>query len=323
MRISFSILLFFAAVLPFLHAAEKTPPQDETDAIAASVNGDPISVRDLLAETARQESVIRATLPKPEQYHAILKLRQEALERAIDRKLLLDAYRQQEFKIPEQYIESSMDEIALSQAIRSRREFYAKLREQNTTPEKMRKLVREQLILQAMTARRIQIKGQVTPKEIREYFEAHRRELGKPETWELAMIAIPADSPAHKAPGGVPAIAEALKKNPAAFAAIAAQYSTGPNAVNGGSLGWIPLLSMRPEFLDACKDAKPGEPVGPFKADNMDYFLKILQIKPAEEADFAQLEPALRKKLEAQRAKEIMAEYFQELRRNAVIRIYQ
>ena len=54
MRISFSILLFFAAVLPFLHAAEKTTPQDETDAIAASVNGDPISVRDLLAESARQ-----------------------------------------------------------------------------------------------------------------------------------------------------------------------------------------------------------------------------------------------------------------------------
>ncbi len=320
MRFSFYIVPFLAAVLLSANAAHAA---DQTDSIAASVNGEPISVRDLQAETARQEAVIHATLPEKERYEAILKLRKETLERAIDRKLLLDAYKQQPFKIPEQYVESAMDDIALSQAIRSRREFYAKLRAQNTTPAELRKMVREQLIIQAMTARRIQLKGQVTPKEVREYFLANRQDLSKPEEWELAMIAIPADSPARKTAGGLKEIADTLKKDPARFAAFAARYSAGPNAAGGGSLGLIPLTSMRPEFLEATQDAKPGQIFGPINVDNTDYFLKVLQIKPAEDADFEKLEPELRKKLETQRRKTIMDDYCRELRQNAVIRIYQ
>lgn len=317
------LTLLSLAGLAHLTAAEAVLPAEQTDSVAASVNGEPISVRDLLKETARQEEIIYTTLPKKEQYNAILKLRKEALDRAIDRKLLLDAYKQQTFKIPEQYIESAMDEIALSQAIRSRREFYAKLRAQNTTPEEVRRMIREQLIIQAMTARRIQIKGQVTPREIREYFLAHRHELDKPAQWHLAMIAIPADSPARKKAGGLAEVARELKKNPAGFASAAAIYSTGPNAADGGSLGWIPLPSLRPEFAEACKDASPGEVIGPVKAGEMDYFLQIREIREAKKADFAEHEPALRKKLEEQRAAEIMAEYYKELRSNAVIRIYQ
>ena len=323
MRMALLLASGLTACLSILHAAEKTVPAEQMDSIAASVNGEPISVRDLLAETARQEAVLRTTLPRQEQYDAILKLRKEALNRAIDRKLLLDAYKQETFKIPLQYIESAMDEIALSQAIRSRREFYAKLREQHTTPEEMRKLIREQLIIQAMTARRIQIKGQVTPKEIREYFDAHKQELDKPEELELAIIAIPADSPAHKTAGGIKEIAAVLQTDPARFASYAELYSAGPGAGNGGSLGWIPRPSLRPEFAEACHNLQPGQTTGPLKIDKMDYFLKVLRIKPAENADFEKQEPMLRKKLEAERSKKIMEEYCDELRKNAVIKIYQ
>lgn len=324
MRTILIVILFLtAAGLSYLNAAEKNIPAEQTDSVAASVNGDPISVRDILAETARQEAILRTTIPKPEQYDAILKLRKEALDKAINRKLLLDAYKQQSFKIPPQYIESALDEIALSQAIRSRREFYAKLREQNTTPEELRKMVREQLIIQAMTARRIQIKGQVTPREIREYFDANKHKLDTPEEWDLAMIIIPADSPVRKTAGGIREMADVLKKNPDRFASFAEMYSSGPNAGNGGSLGWIPLPSLRPEFAEACQDVKAGDVVGPLMIDNADYFLKVLRVKPARNADFAQLEPELRKKLETERAKKIMAEYYDELRKNAVIRIYQ
>ena len=322
MYIKFFILLCFTGIA-LLNAAENAVPAEQTDSVAASVNGEPISVRELLAETARQESVLRATTPQSEQYDAILKLRKDALEKMINRKLLLDAYKQQPFPIPQQYIESAMDEIALSQAIRSRREFYAKLREQKTTPEELRKLVLEQLILQAMTARRIQIRGQVTPREIREYFDAHKHELDTPEEWELAAIAIAADSPVHKNPGGVKELAEILQKQPEKFADFAGLYSAGPNAENGGSLGWIPLPALRPEFADACQDVEHGKVAGPLKVDHMDYFLKVLRVKPSANADFAKLEPELRKKLEAERKKQIMDEYYQELRQNAVIRIYQ
>jgi len=325
---SFMRFTVIAAVLlpAVVFAAEPSAPsavRAETDAVAASVNGEPISVRDLLETTARQEEIIHRTLPKEERYQAVLKLRREALDRAIDRMLLLDAYRQQEFKIPEQYVESALDEIALNQGIRSRREFYARLRAQKTTPEKLRKWVREQLIVQAMTARRVQLKDPVTPKEVRAYFDAHASELGQAEQWELAMIALPADSPVRKLPGGLDKFAQGLREDPSRFAAAAALYSAGPNAADGGSLGVIPRAAVRPEFAAACRDAKPGEVRGPVAADGVDYMLKVLRIVPAEPADFAKLEPELRKKLEAENKQRIMAEYCRELRDKALIRIYQ
>ena len=299
------------------------PARSETDAVAASVNGEPISVRELREETARQEEIIIRTRPKSEHYQAILKLRRASLDRAIDRKLLLDAYRRQSFTIPEQYIESALDDIALAQGIRSRREFYAKLREQNTTPEELRKWIREQLIIQAMTARRVQLKGALPPKAVREYFDAHAAEFGKPEQWELALIALAADSPVRKRSGGVDGFAKQLKGAPERFAEFAALYSSGPNAANGGSLGLIPRPALRPEFAAACTDAKPGDIRGPVGADGGDYFLKVLRIVPGEAADFAKIEPELRKKLEKEHQERIMAEYCRELRENALIRIYQ
>lgn len=322
----FTGMILVSLLAAAVYAAE--PPASpagrvETDAVAASVNGEPISVRDLFEKTARQEEIIRRTVPEKERYQAILKLRQETLEREIDRKLLLDEYNRQKFDIPEQYVESALDEIALQQGIRSRREFYAKLREQKTSPEKLRQWVREQLIVQAMTARRIQLKGQVTPQEIRKYFDAHAAEFGRQEQWELAMIALPADSPVRKADGGLAKFAEQLKGDPSRFAAAAALYSSGPNAADGGSLGLIPKSAVRPEFAEACRNAKPGEVCGPVAADGVDYLLKVLRIVPAEAADFAKVEPGLRKKLEAEHKERIMAEYYRELREKALIRIYQ
>ena len=295
----------------------------ETDAIAASVNGEPISVRDLLTETMRQEAIIHATLPVAERGAAILKLRKEALENAINRKLLQEAYRKQTFQIPEQYIESTIDRIALDQAIRSRKEFYAKLREQKMTPEALRKMILEQLIVQAMTARQLQIRGGVTPREIREYFDAHSAELGKEERWELAMIVLAPDSPVRTMPGGLEAFAKQLKGAPEQFAALAAVYSSGQGASDGGSIGLLPKKSIRPDFSEACKDAKEGDIIGPVHAREADYFLKICKILPAEVPVFADAEPVIREKLERERRKKVMDEYFLELRKNALIQIYQ
>ena len=56
MRTILIVILFLtAAGLSYLNAAEKNIPAEQTDSVAASVNGDPISVRDILAETARHD----------------------------------------------------------------------------------------------------------------------------------------------------------------------------------------------------------------------------------------------------------------------------
>ncbi len=294
----------------------------ESDAIAASVNGSPISVRDIVEETARQEDIIYRTLPRAEHYQAILNLRNKTLDNAINRKLLLLEYEAQTFRVPNQYVENIMDEIALSQGIRSRREFYARLRSQHTSPAGLRQKVLEQLIVQAMTARRIQLKGTISPREVRKYFDDHAAEFGKSEQWELGMIALPPDSPVYRADGGLQKFLTALRKDPGSFSALAALYSNGPNADSGGSLGLLPKTALRPEFAAACKNAKAGDILGPIHADGVDYFLQVLNIVPPEKADFLAREPALRKRLENEHREKIMAEYYRELRSKAIIRIY-
>ena len=79
---------------------------------------------------------------------------------------------------------------------------------------------------------------------------------------------------------------------------------------------------MRPEFAAALKDAVPGQVVGPVATGEGDYFLRLLRIVPAAEADFLKLEPEIRAKLEDVERQKAVKSYCDRLREEAVIRIY-
>jgi len=319
------LLTLFAAMLVLSvraagEAQLQKPDGPELDSIVASVNGEGISLNDVLPESRSRELALYAAFAGDELYKAIQDVRKQGLEDIINRKLIVADYRRAPFEIPVQYTESLMDDIALNEGIRSRERFAARVRESGTTVEKLRTQVEERLIVQAMTARQHHMQSSVSPKDVYEYFAAHPDEFGNPETWQIALILI--DAKKENRAEIIAEITASVAVDRSAFASLASRYSAGPNAHSGGDLGPIARSRLRREFAAAVTEAVEGQIYGPFQTAEGDCFLRLLRVIPAEKVEFQAVESLIRAKLEAQGREAAMRTYIEKLRENAIIRYY-
>ena len=309
------------AAEPMSDTVTKAPPVTaEMDSIVASVNGSPISLSDILPESRTEELGLYAAYSGDELYRAVQAVRRKVLDEQINRKLIVADYEKDPFDIPEQYLESAMDMMAVGSGIRSRSEFARHIRAAGLDMDRLRQQVRERLIVQAMLARRRQVAIHVTPQEVFQYFEKNQEMFSRPEQWELGMILISRDAANREET--LKHLETELRETPDSFAKLAGTHSSGPNAANGGVLGLLEKKRLRSEFAAALKDAVPGQVVGPVSTGEGDYFLRILRIVPAQEADFLKLEPEIRAKLEDVERQKAVKSYCDRLREEAVIRIY-
>jgi parvulin-like peptidyl-prolyl isomerase len=75
-----------------------------------------------------------------------------------------------------------------------------------------------------------------------------------------------------------------------AFKSIAQKYSQGPNAVDGGDMGWIESGTKLPEFDQvAFETAKVGEVSDVFQAENNAYLLLVSERIEARNRSFAEV----------------------------------
>lgn len=150
--------------------------------------------------------------------------------------------------------------------------------------------------------------------------QSHSEEFVKPETIELGLLLL---SPDRKDLEAVTAeISKKLAADPENFAALARQYSSGPDAENGGNLGLIERRRLRPEFAAAIPSPEKGKVCGPIRTGDGVSFLKVLNHNPAERREFRKLTPEIRRRIEQDKREKIRDEYVKQLRQNAIIRYF-
>ena len=86
----------------------RTP--DRLNAVLATVNGEPISLGDILPMTRAREYQAAAAYSGDELTKAVYDLRLEAVDEVIDSKLIVADYSGKSFEIPEREVEAAVDE---------------------------------------------------------------------------------------------------------------------------------------------------------------------------------------------------------------------
>ena len=287
----------------------------ESNSIIASVNGEAISLRDVLAHTREPEHIAYLSLPASELPRAILAIRRKAVDDMIDRKLIAADYHAGSFRIPAQDIDSEIDRLATAMGARSRSDFMAKLRSNGVDYAKMRRDVEEYMAIQLMLHRCCLAGNTTTPEDLYRYYEKHKDEFSEPDRVELAMILVTDSKVAEK-------ISQQLKADPAAFADLAAKFTEGPGKDNGGRLGTIEVKRLRTEFAEAVKSFKEGSVFGPVKTAEGINFLKVIKFVPGSGNDYFSVLPRLREKFEKQKRIESYEKYKISLREKAVVRYF-
>ncbi|QSH42225.1 peptidyl-prolyl cis-trans isomerase [Lentisphaerota bacterium ZTH] len=298
------------------------PKGAKVDSILASVNGTPISLTDVLYESGRDEARQYAVYSGKDIYKKIKAIRKKFLDKIIARKLIIAEYNEKKpFEIPRQYVETLLDELTINFGCSNREELAEKAKKSGTSMADLTKKAKEKIILSIMVNSYIFSHVNLTPREIYEYYEKHKKEFSTQAAIRLQLMLLPAKRKNLKK------ITELLQKelksgSKKVFSSMTRLYSSGPNAIEGGDLGWIEFDQLRTEFFKAVKGVPCGKVAGPVKTDEGVYFLRVESRREAETTSFNKLVPVIKKRIEGKRKKAAYDDYINELRKKAIIRYY-
>jgi len=315
------ILVIFAA-LSLCGADFQLQPDSgpEVNSVLAVCNGEPILLSDVLKESRSEEYRIYASYSGAEAGEAVKALRKETVDQLIDKKLLLDEFAAKKYQLPEEYVDSMLDEFAIAAGCRTRKELAEKIRESGMDMEQLRKEARERLICRLMINQAVGQRNYCSPKMIYDYYHAHPEEFSVPEKWALSLILV--NSSRSDRAERVKAIQGQLDRDPASFDSIAKEYSDGPNATLGGDLGWIPQSQLRKEFAAALSPLEIGRIAGPLELPEGTFFLMVTDRIGGKKKTLKEAAPALQLKLEEQSREKLRKEYLKKLREKAEIRYF-
>jgi hypothetical protein len=165
-----------------------------------------------------------------------------------------------------------------------------------------------------------------TEADVKVAYEANRDTFLEPKAWQLAQIfvsAVPAESNVAADPEAkVKRIAEALKKDPASFATLAAKESEEPvSAAKQGEIGWLPEPRIHPDIRTVLPGLPLGAISGPVRMEDGWHFIKVLDIREARVPTLEQIREPLAERLRAEKARLGTENYLAELLREHPIAI--
>ncbi len=310
--------LFLSAV--FCFAAEtESRVEKSTDSVLASVNGEPISLSDILFETQNEEYYMANALDKERVAQTILELRKKTLEDLIDRKLILLEYKKNPFPIDNQTISSALDEMAVKANCRTRSEFYEKIRSSGLSVDYFRQKVEERITVQYVVGRELYVNVNVSPKTVYEYYKANENKFVVPEKMRLNILFLSSKNPDFEA--NRKAVAEKISSNSSDFYSLVKEYSELPSARRNDFAVESTAEALRQEFQEVLKEKKTEQIIGPLEISGEGvYYLMVDKIIPGKKYSLDEVRLQIIKKLEEEQREKAYQEYVQKLRSNAIIR---
>jgi peptidyl-prolyl cis-trans isomerase SurA len=259
------------------------------DRIVAVVNSDVVTASELNERVASALRELRrqgTPLPEPGV------LEKQMLERLILEKAQLQLARDTGLRVDEVQIDRAIERIAESNKL-TLLAFRNALEADGVSFERFREDLRLQIVLTRLREREVEDKIQVGDSEIDLYLaestgDADSKAGGLGAEYNLAHILV--RLPEQAAPERIEqararaekVVAEA--RSGAAFAKLAASYSDGGDALQGGAMGWRQQDRLPEIFSAALKELRPGEVSGVLRSPAGFHVLKLLERRGASAA---------------------------------------
>jgi peptidyl-prolyl cis-trans isomerase SurA len=270
-----TLLLGFAAAGLALAAAARAAEAAvrHLDRILVVVNDEVITTSELgrrLAQTKKQLALERIPAPPDEI------LERQLLERMILERLQLQAAERAGIRVPEAEVEQALEAVARRNQL-SVEAFLRALEREGLDPALYREEIRRQLVIRRLVEREIRDRIYVSEAEVEALLE--RRAQDPNTAYRLSHIFLPL--PESASPETIEAtrrraedIVRQLRAG-ASFAELAIAHSQGPEALQGGDLGWKTPGQLPELFLAALEKLAPGEVSDPLRGPNGFHILRL------------------------------------------------
>lgn len=315
--------LFCSALLT---AQEKMILGAETrrDSILASVNGESITLQDVMLESNAEEAKLASMYTGEDLVRKIEEVRRKVLDDLINRKLVYAFYKSQPFDIPSQHVEDMVDSLARIMGDGTRESLERRLKSFGSNMDELKAKAREKIATDVLFFRNCVMQVQITPRDVYLEYESNSERWKKQEQVEIQLLQVlKKRSGDNVDPVKIVENLKTMLKNAdeEMFSEIVRKNSSGPNAAKGGKMGWIDRDKLRPEFTNPLKEAQKGKIVGPIETPEGFYFIRVCNIAGEEKIPFDKVAPVIERELKEKAIQLRKERYIQHLKEGAVIRI--
>jgi len=222
-------LLFFSCMKKNEEKPRGTAATVSADSrVVATVNGDPITLAEF------QERFGRTGI-KPER-EAELEIKEEFLNRLIERKMMLGEAQRKRIKVGLPEIDKKIEALRAEYG----KDVKDVLASQGVDFEKWKSDLWEDIMIDRLIAREVNRHITVASSDVQRYYRANTREFEKPEQVRVRQIVVATEQEAHK-------VLDLLQAG-TDFSTLAREKSTAPEAEHGGDLGYFAMGEMPAEF---------------------------------------------------------------------------
>ncbi len=296
------------------------------DGVAAIVNGKVITfseVREYVQPAALQ---LRRDYSGEELREKVRAAQLDALNNLIDRQLIIDEYHTKGYRLPDNIVDTQIDEIIATDFNNDRVAFIKTLQAENITMSQYRERLRERIIVQAMRNRKTQQQVVVSPYRMEKYYQDNLDSFKVDDQIKLRMIFIKKGAaPAADAADPQRRLAEELLaklKEGDIFESLARVYSEGREAKDGGDWGWIGHRVLSQQLDEVAFRLQPGQHSDIVETADGYYLLFVEAFRPAHTRPLAEVRAEIERILQQQQRAKMQEEWVKDLRAKAYIRLF-
>lgn len=298
-----------------------TPPE-VVDRVAATVNGEVVTLLELQDRAGPELRRIEAQPPGPsrdKERAAALKVAFEAL---VAERLFSAQIAALGVEVTDPEVDAVVEDVKRRNGLDDDRLDEA-LAAQGMDRASYRKSVKRDLESMRLVQLKIRNKVKVTDEDVKNYWQSHPQEFRTDEEVRVrhVFLALREGAPAAEA-ARVRAQAEkalARIRRGEDFALVARQASQGPSASEGGELGWLRRGTVQPDLEKVAFALQPGETSEIIRTRQGFQILQVEQRRGGGPKPLDEVKEQVRDRLINEQGDSYRAQYVAELRKDAVI----
>ncbi len=314
-------LLSAAAALSLLAPA---PPRI-LDRVAASVNGDVVTLQDVIDRAGDEWRRADALSPGRARDEARTAALQRGFDAILADKLFESQLKALQIEVTDPEIDDAVENIKRAQKLDDRALDQALASEGLDRKSFREKVVRKQLETYKILNVKVRSRVKVSDDDVRNYYQLHRKDFAGEDEVHVLHIFLPLPEKASAAEEKrVRAEGEKVLqrlKTGEDFGKLAREVSKGPGADEGGDLGWIRRGTIQKSLEDVAFALEPGRISGLVRGGPGLHVFKLEQRRVGGGKTFEEVKDQIRDLLTNEQLDTYRQQYLAELKRDAVIQV--
>jgi len=190
--------------------------------------------------------------------------------------------------------------------------FFESIRAAYGSVDSWREELKRRLLIEKTIARVLEGEVSIKKADALRYYKSHKKDYDKPERVRARMIVVSSEEEARKVRKGL------TKEN---FAKIAKEVSLGPEAKEGGDLGFFARHEMPEEFEKAVFGLKPGQISAIVKTEYGYHILLLVSKQGARRLSFKEARDDINDKLRRIGREARLEQWINSLKKKTVIEV--